>query len=277
MSADRVLLAGVLGDPVAHSRSPQLHGHWLRRYAVTGHYVPLHVRPQDMAQVLHSLPRMGFSGVNVTLPHKEAVLALAAEATPAARRIGAANTLTFLPEGRFIADNTDAYGFLENLRQGAPDWQATDGPALVFGAGGASRAVVVGLLDAGVPEVRLCNRTLDRAAAMAREFGPAVVPVAWEDAARTVAGSALVVNTTSLGMHGAPPFPDVLQALDPSAVAADIVYVPLETPFLRLARARGARCVDGLGMLLHQAVPGFERWFGRRPEVDEALRKAVLA
>jgi shikimate dehydrogenase len=272
-----VPLAGVVGWPVGHSRSPALHGHWLSRYGIRGHYVPLAVAPEDLAAVLAIMPRMGFRGANVTLPHKEAALALASETTEQACAVGAANTIVFLPGGGFRADNTDGSGFLSNLRQVHSAWNAAAGPALVLGAGGASRAIVAALLDAGAAEVRLANRTRGRAVALADAFGPRVRVVAWEDAGAAMTGAATIVNTTSLGMSGQPPLDLGFEWADPGAVVTDIVYQPLVTPFLARAAEAGLITVDGLGMLLHQAAPGFEAWFGRRPEVDEALRQAVLA
>jgi shikimate dehydrogenase len=271
-----VPLAGVIGAPVAHSRSPRLHGHWLARYNLAGAYVPLHVEPANLLQVLQALPKAGFIGVNVTLPHKEAALAIADQVSATARRVGAANTLTFLPDGRLHADNTDATGFINNLRDGAPKWQPDSAPAVVLGAGGASRAVIVALLDAGAPLIHLTNRSQDRAEALARAFGPLVQVVPWENRDACLRGSGLVVNTTSLGMTGQLPLDLPLDGLSDHAVVTDIVYSPLETPLLRAAQKRGLHTVDGLGMLLHQGVPGFERWFGQRPVVDQATRAAVL-
>lgn len=267
----RVPLAGVIGCPVGHSRSPVLHGTWLREYGLRGHYVPLHVEPEDLESVLRALPAMGFVGVNMTIPHKEAALALADEVSDAARRIGAANTLTFR-EGRILADNTDGYGFIESLRAGVPGWDPQAGPALVLGAGGAARAVLVALADAGVREIWVANRARARAEALG--LGAQVVD--WESYSAVLPEARLVVNTTSLGMEGQPVLELPAEALSPEAVVTDIVYTPLETELLARARARGCRVVDGLGMLLHQAVPGFERWFGRRPEVTAELRRAVL-
>ncbi len=275
MSGD-VPLAGVIGDPIGHSRSPVLHGYWLRALGLRGAYVPLHVRADDLAQVLEALPKAGFRGVNVTVPHKELALSLAAEVTERARRIGAANTLTFLPGGGFEADNTDGVGFMANLRAGAPGWRPEAGPAVLLGAGGAARAVLDALLDAGVPEVRLANRTRARAEALAEVFGPRVTVRAL-DAPGLCAGAATVVNATTLGMDGAGGFSLPLDGLEAGALATDLIYAPLDTPFLQAARARGCATVDGLGMLLHQGAPGFARWFGAMPEVTEALREAVLA
>ena len=269
-------LAGVIGMPVAYSRSPVLHGHWLRRYGIAGHYVPLPVLPEHLAEVLRILPRAGFVGVNVTIPHKEAVLTLADVVTDRAALIGAANTLIFRPDGKIHADNTDGYGFMANLRQYAPDWQPDRGPAAVIGAGGAARAVVASLLDSGVRELRITNRTRIRSEQIRAEFGARLVVYDWAQAGNMLEGAATVVNATSLGMQGKQPLRVPLDALSPDALVTDLVYTPLITSFLAEAQARGCRVVDGLGMLLHQAAPGFERWFDRRPEVDDELRRAVL-
>lgn len=270
----RARLAGILGWPVEHSRSPRLHGFWLDRHGIDGAYVPLPVRPEDFADGVRALVRLGFAGANVTVPHKEAALALADRVEPLARRIGAVNTLVFrdgLIEGR----NTDAFGFLENLRQLAPGWRPDHGPALVLGAGGAARAVCVALRDAGVGEIRLANRGRDRAEALAADIG-AIEVVPWLERTDALAGAALVVNTTTLGMTGQPPLELNLHDLPATAVVNDIVYAPLETPLLAAARARGNVVVDGLGMLLHQARPGFEAWFGVAPEATPELRAFVL-
>jgi len=275
MITGKARLAGVIGWPVGHSRSPRLHNHWLERLGIDGAYVPLAVAPTDLAAVLAALPRMGFAGANLTVPHKEAALALADEIEPLAARIGAVNTLV-VRDGRLIGRNTDAFGFLENLRQGAPQWHPEAGPALVLGAGGAARAVVAALLEAGVPEIRLANRSAERAAALAQALGGPIRPVAWTDRAAALAEAALVVNTTTLGMTGQQPLELDLGRLPPGAVVNDIVYAPLETELLAAARRRGNPAVDGLGMLLWQAVPGFEAWFGVRPTVDAALRDFVL-
>lgn len=277
MTAVAPALAGVIGWPIGHSRSPRLHGHWLSRYAIAGYYVPIAVPPVRLADALRALVTLGFRGINVTIPHKEAVLALADTVSPLAARIGAANTLSFTADGAILADNTDAHGFLANLRQNAPDWRPERGPALVLGAGGAARAVIVALCDAGVPEIRLANRSRSRADALAAALGGPIAVIDWAARDAAVMGAATIVNTTALGMTGQPPLELSLAAAAPDTVVSDIVYQPLETPLLAAARARGLVTVDGLGMLLHQAAPGFERWFGRRPEIDAALRTAVLA
>ena len=270
-------LAGVIGWPVGHSRSPRLHGYWLDRLNIDGTYVPLAVEPGDLASVIAALPKMGFAGVNLTVPHKEAGLALVDEVDSLAERIGAVNTLVVREDGSIEGRNTDAFGFLENLRQGAPDWQAEAAPAMVLGAGGAARAVVVALMDAGVKEIRVANRTVERAQTFADTFGSGVRAVSWAERGDALSGVGLLVNTTTLGMSGQAALDIDLEDLPDTAVVNDIVYVPLETPLLAAARQRGNRVVDGLGMLLWQAVPGFEAWFGVRPEVDEDLRKFVLA
>lgn len=276
MTRPEVPLAGVIGDPIAHSLSPRLHGHWLRRYGLRGHYVPLHIAHANLADALRLLPQMGFVGVNITIPHKEYVLSLASHVTDRAALIGAANTLTFLTDGRVQADNTDGVGFLENIRQNLPGWTAASGPALVLGAGGAAKAIVSALIQDGAPRVHIVNRTRPRADALRDQFGARVESHDWTRIPDLVSDVALIVNTTSLGMVGQPPLVLDLSRLSPPTVVTDIVYKPLETDLLVQARAMGCETVDGLGMLLHQAVPGFERWFGHTPNVDDDLRQAVL-
>ena len=273
----RAALAGVLGWPVSHSKSPRLHGYWLERHGIDGAYLPLPVAPENFAQAVRALVDLGFRGANVTVPHKEEALALALadEADDNAKRIGAANTLVFR-DGRIVASNTDGFGFFANLEQGAPSWRP-QAPALVLGAGGAARAVIVALLDSGCRELRLCNRTAARAEVLRDTFGGSVTVVPWEEREAALTDLGLLVNTTSLGMEGQPPLSLDLARLSASAVVNDLVYAPLETPLLAAARRQGNPAVDGLGMLLHQARPGFEAWFGVRPEVDAALRDFVLA
>jgi shikimate dehydrogenase len=272
----KIPLAGVIGHPIAHSRSPALHGYWLRRYGLKGYYIPMDVAPANLKETLLFLPSLGFVGLNVTIPHKEAVLKLADVVTDRAALIGAANTLIFRKDGRLHADNTDGAGFIANLRQNAPHWQPTAGPAAVFGAGGAARAVIAALIEVGVPEIRIANRSRPRADALRMDFGPKLSVFEWVQAGNMLDGAMTVVNTTSLGMVGKPEFRVPLDALGRGAVVNDLVYTPLETPLLTEAAALGCTVVDGLGMLLHQAAPGFERWFGFRPEVDDATRQAVL-
>lgn len=273
----RIPLAAVIGSPIAHSRSPALHGYWLKRYGIKGFYIPMDVAQADLATVIRTLPKMGFVGANVTIPHKEAVLQIADVISDRAALIGAANTLIFRKDGKIQADNTDGAGFIANLRQNAPHWVPSSGPAAVFGAGGAARAVIAALIEVGVPEIRLANRTRARADAMRSDFGAKVHVQEWVQADDMIHGAATVVNTTSLGMTGKPDLVLPLGSLSPQALVTDLVYTPLKTQFLIEAEERGATVVDGLGMLLHQAAPGFERWFGQRPEVDEATRAAVMA
>jgi shikimate dehydrogenase len=262
--------AGVLGWPVAHSRSPRLHGFWLRRHGIDGAYLPLPVRPERFADAVRALADLGFAGANVTIPHKEAAFALCDDVAPSARRAGAVNTLVFR-DGRIAGSNTDGWGWLESLRQAVPGFDAAACPAVILGAGGAARAVAATLLDAGCPRLTLVNRTPGRAEALARQLGG---PVQVTEAA-PLADATLLVNTTSLGMAGQPPLLLDLSALPAGAVVSDLVYVPLETPLLAAARARGLTGVDGLGMLLHQARPGFAAWFGVEPAVDAELRAFV--
>ena len=277
MTRPEIPLAGVIGDPIAHSLSPRLHGHWLKRYGLKGHYVPLHVTHQNLADVLRILPDMGFVGVNITIPHKEFVLSLATHVSDRAALIGAANTLTFLGNGQIQADNTDGIGFLSNIRQNLPGWTAATGPALVLGAGGAAKAIVSALINDGAPKVTVVNRTRLRADALKDQFGARVETQDWTRIPDLVGYVALIVNTTSLGMAGQSPLIIDLSRLTPPTVVTDIVYKPLDTELLETSRQMGCETVDGLGMLLHQAVPGFERWFGYTPMVDEDLRAAVLA
>jgi shikimate dehydrogenase len=271
--------AGVIGWPVEHSRSPKLHGFWLQQYGLSGRYDRLPVPPENLAAFLAALPREpGFRGVNVTLPHKIAVLPHLISIDATAKRIGAVNTIVVQPDGSLFGSNTDAFGFLESLKADAPPgWRIDAAPAVVLGAGGAARAIVVALLDAGVPQLRLLNRSFDRAAALTAEFGPRLVAHDWDERAAALGGAGLLVNTTSLGMTGQPALELPLDDLPLAAVVNDIVYSPLETDLLARARRRGNPVVDGLGMLLHQGRPGFAAWFGLAPAVTPALRAAVLA
>jgi shikimate dehydrogenase len=271
-------VAGVMGWPIGHSRSPRLHGHWFQRYGIDGTYIPLPVRPEDVELAFRALPCTGFRGWNVTVPHKEAAARLVDEIDPAAKRIGAVNTVLVLEDGRTRGLNTDGAGFLANLRQQAPEWRAEAGPAIVLGAGGSARAVATALLDAGVPALRLLNRTVARARQLAAELAGlgAIDAAGWDEGQSALGDAALLVNCTSLGMTDQLALEIELEALDRKAVVADLVYEPLETPLLAAARRRGNPAVEGLGMLLHQAVPGFVHWGGRVPEVDDALRAAVL-
>lgn len=267
--------AAVIGWPIEHSKSPRIHGHWLQKHGIAGEYVRLAISPDDFVSELKKLPKQGFVGANVTIPHKETALANAAEATDRARAIGAANTLVFLPNGGYRADNTDGEGFINNLLINSKDWLPNNGPALVIGAGGASRAIIYSLLEIGVPRIRLVNRTITRAKELAEDFGEKIEAVDWIDMSPATQNTNLIVNTTSLGMIGQPPLEIILQCT-PNTLVTDIVYTPLQTELLKQAATKGCQTVDGVGMLLHQAVPGFEAWFGTRPTVDETLRQIVL-
>ena len=269
-------IAGVIGWPVGHSRSPCLHAHWLDRYGIDGAYVPLPVPPERLGDALAGLRALGFRGCNITVPHKEAALALMDSVDDRARVIGAVNTVVVDGDGRLCGSNTDGFGVLENVRSAGTGWDPAAGPAVVIGAGGAARAVVSALIEAGGPEVRLINRTIERAERVAADLGPMASVIAWEDRDAALAECRLLVNTTTLGMAGAPALLLSLNDLPSAAIVTDLVYAPLETDLLCRARRAGNRVVDGLGMLLHQARPGFAAWFGVEPVVDDALRAAVL-
>ncbi|ARP99384.1 shikimate dehydrogenase [Pseudorhodoplanes sinuspersici] len=268
-------LAGVIGWPIAQSRSPVLHGHWLKQYGVNGSYLPLPVQPERLPDAIKGLRALGFSGCNVTIPHKLDVLKLMEVVDPVAMRIGAVNTVVVQNDGTLTGFNTDAYGFLASLRGVRPEWKANAGPIVVLGAGGAARAVVVALLDDGANEIRLMNRTIERAQGLAQIDPSKIHVVDWAERHAALDGAALLVNTTSQGMVGYPPLDITLDALPVGAMVCDIVYNPLETPLLAAARKRGNTCIDGLGMLLHQAVPAFEAFFGVRPQVSNELKRAV--
>jgi shikimate dehydrogenase len=273
-------LAGIVGWPVAHSRSPTLHGFWLGETGVDGAYLPLPVRPQHIEQALRALPILGFRGCNLTIPHKQTALAVVDRVEPLARRIGAVNTIVIGPDGMLEGRNTDAFGFFESLHDAIPIWEAAAGPAAILGAGGAARAVVTALSDAGVTEIRLVNRTLAHAEAIASDLATpdtSITIYSWEEVGAALRHAGLLVNATSLGMAGEPPLTLDLAPLPPSSPVVDIVYVPLETDLLAAARRRGHPVVDGLGMLLHQGRPGFEAWFGTPVKVTRELRAAILA
>jgi len=269
--------ACVIGWPVEHSRSPAIHRYWLKQYGIDGAYEMEAVPPEEAARFIRSLAEQDYVGANVTLPHKLMALQAADAADEAARAIGAANTLWLDGAGRLHAGNTDAYGFITNLHVQAPRWNDGRRPAMVLGAGGAARAILHGLIAASVKRILLANRTRERAEILAASFAPKVEVVDWDDRDRALAGLGLLVNATSLGMTGKDPLDIDLAKLPSDAVVADIVYSPLETALLAAARARGNPVVDGLGMLLYQAVPGFERWFDLRPEVTPELRAHVAA
>ena len=275
--------AGVMGWPIDHSLSPRVHGYWLEKYHIEGEYTRIPVEPDDFPDFLRALKANGFVGGNVTVPHKEAALATVDEASPEAKRLGAVNTIVVRDDGSLYGFNTDGFGFLANLKAGHKTFNAEHGPAVVLGAGGAARAIVASLLQDGCPQVRLVNRTIGRAQDLAADLGGPIEVFAMENVADSLAGASLLVNTTSLGMVHQPPLEIDLSPLPPSALVTDIVYAPLITNLLVQARERGNPIVDGLGMLLHQARPGFRAWFGvvdtadGLPEVDEVLRASVLA
>ena len=268
-------LAGVMGWPIGHSLSPRIHGYWLETLGIDGAYVPLAVAPENLADALRALPKLGFAGVNITIPHKQTALAALDHVDDLARRIGAVNTVTVGAGGTLAGSNTDAFGFIENLRAGAPRLEFGGAPVVILGAGGAARGVAVALIDAGAADIRLLNRTRARAEALAGDLGGIEI-LDWRERADALDGAALLVNTTSLGMTGAAALDLSLEKLPSSAVVNDIVYAPLQTPLLAAARARGNEVVDGLGMLLHQARPAFAAWFGAEPEVTPGLRDHIL-
>ncbi len=271
-------LAGVMGWPVNHSLSPRLHGYWLETLDIDGAYVPLAVAPDNAADAIAILPKLGFRGLNVTVPYKETAMGCVDSLDDLARRIGAVNTIIYDEDGYSHGTNTDGFGFIENIRQHAPDYDFSSGPVIVLGAGGAARAVIVALMDAGAPEVRVTNRTLERAEVLAAHTGNGgdIKVLPWEQRNDALVDAALLVNTTTLGMTGQRALDIELQQLPTGACVTDIVYAPLETPLLADARERGNIVVDGIGMLLHQARPGFKAWFGEDPDVSEALRAHVL-
>ena len=277
MSDPKFVLAGVMGWPVAHTRSPAIHNHWIAQYGLKGAYVQLPVQPQNLEAAIRGLPALGFAGCNITVPHKVNAMQLMDTLHPAARRVAAINTVVVQADGSLLGMNNDGYGYIQSLRDAQPDWRGDAGPALVMGAGGAARAIVVALLDEGVPEVRLCNRTQEKAQALKDAFGDRVTVVPWADRNSAMAGVRLLVNTTTQGMHGQPALDVALDDLPAEALVSDAIYIPLETPLLAAARQRGHQTVNGLGMLLNQARPAFQAWFGVQPELTPGLIAAVQA
>jgi len=275
MEHRKFALTGLIGWPVSHSRSPDIHNHWLAEHGMRGAYVLLPVAPGTLEQALRALPVLGFAGCNLTIPHKVAAMACVDELDPSARRIGAINTVVVRSDGSLAGFNTDGFGYVHSLLHEMPDWRGDAGPAVVIGAGGAARAVLVSLLEQGAREIRLCNRSEDKARRLATELGGPIRVIAWEQRHATLAGAALLVNTTSQGMSGQAALDLSLDALPPEALVSDLVYVPLETPLLTAARVRGNPVVGGLGMLLHQARAAFAHWFGTLPAVTPALRAMV--
>ena len=272
---DRFLLAAVMGWPISHSRSPMLHNYWFRKHELNGTYVPLAIKPGNLAAALRALYPLGFAGCNLTIPLKQNAMTIVDEVDTVAKRIGAISCVVVRPDGSLAGTNNDWYGFVHNLKQEQPGWRADAGPVVVLGAGGGSRAVCYGLMAEGAKEIRLVNRTLARAQAIAGEFGGPIKALPWESRHDALDGAAMVVNATSQGMVGQPALDVRLDKLGKSALVADIIYIPLETPFLAAARKRGNRTVNGLGMLLHQGRPAWKAWFGIEPEVTPELRKMV--
>ncbi len=271
----RFLLAGVMGWPVMHSRSPMLHNYWFKQHSLAGTYVPLAIRPEGLAAALRALHPLGFAGCNLTIPHKEQAMMIVDEVDTVAKRIGAISCVVARPDGSLAGTNNDCYGFIHAVRQEQPGWKPDAGPIVVIGAGGGSRAVCYGLAQEGAKEIRLVNRTRERAQAIAEEFGGPIRALPWDERHAALEGAAMVVNTTSQGMVGQPELDLRLDKLPKRALAADIVYIPLETPFLAAARKRGNATLNGLGMLLHQARPAWKAWFGIEPEVTAELRAMI--
>ncbi|MEQ1611228.1 MAG: shikimate dehydrogenase [Hyphomicrobiaceae bacterium] len=274
---DKFLLAGVMGWPVMHSRSPHLHNYWFEQHKLAGRYVPLAIEPGKLGPALRALAPLGFAGCNLTIPHKEAALAIVDEIAPTAKKMGAISCVTVRKDGSLVGTNNDGYGYMANLLEARPMWKADAGPAVVIGAGGGARAVVMSLLDKGAGEIRVVNRTLARAEALARDLGGPIKALTWESRHDALEGANLVVNTTSQGMVGQGTLDLRLDRLPTPAVVSDIVDIPKETPLLKAARERGNPTVNGLGMLLHQARPAWEAWFGISPEVTRELRALIEA
>jgi shikimate dehydrogenase len=277
MSNNRFILTGVMGWPVGHTRSPAIHNHWVAKHGLKGAYVPLAVPPAHLETAIRGLAALGFAGCNVTVPHKVDAMGLVDTLHPAARRIAAINTIVVMPDGSLHGMNNDGVGYVQSLRDADATWRGDAGPVLVLGAGGAARAIVVALLDEGAPEIRLCNRSPERAQVLAEQLGDRVQVVPWAQRNDAMDGISLLVNTTTQGMHGQEALELNLAALPLEAMVSDAIYIPLETPLLAAARQRGNRTVNGLGMLLNQARPAFYAWFGVMPEVTSELRAAVQA
>jgi len=276
LSLSQIPVVAVLGHPINHSKSPRLHNFWLSEYGVNGYYIPLDIDPRDFEKHICSLPQLGFVGANVTIPYKEKVLKVADKISDRAALIGASNTLTFLPDGKIYADNTDGYGFIQNIKSKYNDWSAKDGMSVVFGAGGASRAILGALIEDGANEIVLANRTRSRADQLRSDFGAKIKVVDWMKVQNYLNDASNVINTTSLGMAGKADLPIPLDKLKKHTLVTDIVYTPLETPLLAYASKHGCRTVDGLGMLIYQAIPGFERWFGVKPADSQSLRELLI-
>ena len=269
-------VAAVIGHPVNHSRSPRMHNYWLGQFGLEGYYIPLDIDPKKFERSIRNLPELGFVGANITIPYKEKVLKIADKISDRAALVGAANTLTFLQNGGIYADNTDGYGFLQNIKSKYKDWSASEGMSVVFGAGGASRAILGALIEDGASDIILTNRTRSRADQLRSDFGANIKVVEWMKIQNYLSDASTIINTTSLGMVGKTDLPIPLNTLKKNTLVTDIVYTPIETHLLATATKMGCRTVDGLGMLIHQAIPGFERWFGIRPGDSQALRELLI-
>ena len=276
MDEERPRLAAVLGNPISHSKSPRMHNYWLKQNKLNGYYIPIKVELADFEQTIRTLMKMGFSGVNVTIPHKLLALKIADESSSIAQYIGAANTLTFTKENKIYADNTDAYGFINNIKSKYPNWNPKKGVSVVLGAGGASRAVIAALLSEGSKQIMVLNRTIEKAEVLKKDYDNKITVESWEKINEVLASSKNIINTTSLGMNDETFIPINPEAIPEKSLVSDLVYTPLETNLLKIAKNRGSKTVDGLGMLIHQGVPGFEAWFGQKPLVTEELREILI-
>ena len=276
MDEARPRLAAVLGNPISHSKSPRMHNYWLKKNKLNGYYIPIKVELADFEQTIRTLMKMGFSGVNVTIPHKLLALKIADESSIIAQYIGAANTLTFTKENKIYADNTDAYGFINNIKSKYPNWNPKKGVSVVLGAGGASRAVIAALLSEGSKQIMVLNRTIEKAEVLKKDYDNKITVEPWKKINEVLASSKNIINTTSLGMNDETFIPINPEAIPEKSLVSDLVYTPLETNLLKIAKNRGSKTVDGLGMLIHQGVPGFEAWFGQKPLVTEELRELLI-
>ncbi len=275
--AGEFLLAGVMGWPISQSRSPVMHNYWIEKYKINGRYVPLAVQPERLPDAIRGLPALGFRGCNLTMPHKQFAMTMVDTLTDTAKRIGAVNCIVVEPDGRMWGTNNDGNGYVLSVQEVAPQWKPSDGPIAILGAGGAARAIIVALIERGATEIRLINRTFDKAAQLAKEFGAAIKPIAWEKRSDAINDVALLTNATNQGMIGKPALEISLDRLSKQTLVSDLIYVPPETPFLAAAKARGNVTINGLGMLLHQARPAFEAWFGVLPEITPELRATIMA
>jgi len=276
VNTSTIPVAAVIGHPVNHSRSPRMHNFWLAHFGLEGYYIPLDIDPKKFERSIRNLPELGLVGANITIPYKEKVLKIADKISDRAALVGAANTLTFLQNGGIYADNTDGYGFLQNIKSKYKDWSAREGISVVFGAGGASRAILAALIEDGASDIILANRTRSRADQLRSDFGAKIKVVEWMKVQNYLSEASTIINTTSLGMVGKTDLPVPLNTLKKNTLVTDIVYTPIETHLLATAAKMGCRTVDGLGMLIHQAIPGFERWFGIKPGDSQALRELLI-